>query len=374
MADQVCTRCVMDTSVPDIEFDGNGVCQYCRGYEQRHSTEMPSAGERAAALDRIVSRIKDEGRGKPYDCVVGISGGVDSSYLVVVAKELGLRPLAIHLDNGWNSELAVANIERLLNKLGIDLYTHVLDWNEFRDLQISFIRSGVANWEIPTDQAILALLYQIAGKQGVRFVISGSNLATEGIMPDAWMEDSRDTRLLRAIHRHFSGKRLKTYPVMSLPKAAWYTFGRGMRHVPLLNFVDYKKDDAVKTLVERYEWRQYGGKHYESIFTRFFQGYVLPTKYAMDKRRPHYSTLIMSGQMTRDEALQALEKSAYGDDEQLLRDDTAYVLKKLRLSRDEFAAIMAAPRRYWTDYPSLHWLFNDLAPVMRRVKNIGKRI
>ncbi len=308
---QICTRCIMDTSDPAIVFDAEGVCIHCRGYDSRAQQELFSKEVREAKIKALVAEIKNAGRNKEYDCIIGVSGGVDSTMVAYKVKELGLRSLALHVDNGWNSELAVNNIERSLKKLDIDLYTIVLDWEEFRDLQLAFLYSSVANIEMPTDHALSSLLFRTAHEKGVKYIISGGNVVSEAIMPVSWMHDSRDLRLIKAIHKRFATMPLRTYPACSLARYFYYVVVRSIKYVPILNYIDYNKMEAKALIQKDLGWRDYGGKHYESVFTRFFQGYILPEKFKMDKRRPHLSSLICSGQMSRDEGLQEMQRPAY---------------------------------------------------------------
>lgn len=368
--DQVCTRCVMDTSVPDIEFDPQGVCNYCRAAEGRLSRELYLDPVHAGKLEGLIADIKRDGAGKPYDCIIGVSGGVDSSYVAyLVKRKYGLRPLAVHFDNGWNSELAVQNIERLLKELDIDLYTDVVDWDEFKDLQLSFLKASVANCEIPTDHAIVALMYGMAAKQGIRYIISGGNLATESIMPDVWMHDAKDLRFLKAIHRRFGTRHIKSFPVQGYLRLAWNVLVRRIRYVSILNYVDYDKEQAMRILEQELGWRKYEAKHFESIYTRFFQGYLLPRKFKMDKRRPHLSSLIVSGQMGRAEALKKLEQEPYNPS--IAAEDTEYICQKFGLSPAEFDAIMRAPVRRSSDYPNSERLLRFLAPAVGWIKRIA---
>ena len=367
---RTCTRCVMDTSVSDIEFDTDGVCSYCRAASGRLAKEHFIGEAHRGKLDTLVMQIKREGAGKPYDCIIGVSGGVDSSYVAyVVKRQLGLRPLAVHFDNGWNSDLAVDNIERLLSALDIDLYTHVVDWEEFRDLQLAFLKSSVPNSEIPTDHAIAALLYRTAARHGVRFILHGGNLATESIMPAVWMRGALDLRFIRAIHRRFGTRPLTTYPVLGLAHLAYHTFVRRTRFIGILNYIEYNKNEAIEFMASTFGWRRYEGKHFESVFTRWFQGYLLPAKYGMDKRRPHYASLIVSGQMTRDAALEALQHPIY--DPEIAKDDVRYVCRKFGLSEPEFEAIMRAPVRVFSDYPNSAWLLDRLSPFVRFAKSLS---
>jgi len=360
----------MDTSVPDIEFDAQGVCNYCRAAEVRLKRELYLGEEHAGKLEGLIEDIKRDGAGKPYDCIIGVSGGVDSSYVAYLLKhKFGLRPLAVHFDNGWNSELAVQNIERLLNELDIDLYSNVVDWDEFKDLQLAFLKSSVANSEIPTDHAIVALMYGMAAKQGVRYIISGGNLATESIMPDVWMHDAKDLRFLKAIHRRFGTGPLKTFPMQGYLRLAWNVLVRRIRYVSILNYVDYDKEQAMRTLEEELGWRKYEAKHFESIYTRFFQGYLLPRKFKMDKRRPHLSSMIVSGQMSRTDALKELEQEPYSPS--IAAEDTEYICQKFGLSPSEFNAIMQAPVKMSEDYPNSEHLLRSLAPAVRWIKQIA---
>jgi N-acetyl sugar amidotransferase len=365
-----CTRCVMDTSVPGIEFDQDGVCNFCTAAMARLERDLFVGPGHDGKLEALVAAIKLAGRGRPYDCVIGVSGGVDSSYTAwLVKRKFGLRPLAVHLDNGWNSELAVQNIERLLKELAIDLYTHVIDWEEFRDLQLAFLKSSIANSEIPTDHAIVALLYRQAAKHGIKYIISGGNLATEVVMPETWMHDAKDLRLLKSVHRRHGALPLRTFPMMSYRRLAWYILIRRIRYIGILNYVRYDKDAAADILERELGWRRYVAKHFESIYTRFFQGYLLPRKFGMDKRLPHLSSLIVSGQMTRAQALEELRQEPYSPE--MASEDLLYVRKKFGLSSEEFESIMAEPPRDAGRYPNSIWLERSLAPLIGAVKDFA---
>jgi N-acetyl sugar amidotransferase len=360
----------MDTTDPLIEFDAEGICNHCRRWEARVAAEIPADGASAERrIAALVDRIQREGRGKTYDCIIGVSGGVDSTTVAYHVKRLGLRPLAVHLDNGWNTELAVDNIRRTLEVLGIDLYTHVLDWDEFRDLQVAFLRASVPNCEIPTDHAISALMMRLAARHGIRFVISGGNLATEGILPLSWTYYNQDLRHLRAIHRRFGRGRLRTYPTMSLGRWGWYVLGRRIRVVRLLNLVGYSKTEATALIKRELGWRPYPAKHFESLYTRFYQGHYLPTKFGYDKRRAHFSTLVMAGDMTRDQALAEMERHPYADGD--LPHDREYVLRKLRLTPDEFQQILEAPNRRHEDYPSNARIFHGMSSAREWFKRLA---
>lgn len=352
---QTCVRCIMDTTDPDIVFDAQGICNHCHRYDVMTRQRVIPEDERRAALDALVAEVKRIGRGKPYDCVIGVSGGVDSTYVAWLVKELGLRPLAVHLDNGWNSELAVANIEKTLKTLGIDLYTHVIDWEEFRDLQVSFLKASTPDGEVPTDHAIFALLYAQAARLGLRHVFTGVNVASEGVLPKKWGYGYFDWRYITDVHRRFGSSRLTTYPHFTLLQLFNYMFVRRIRLVPILNYVQYDKAAAMQLLQDKLGWVYYGGKHYESIYTRFYQAYVLPRKFDIDKRKAHNSSLVLSGQMSRPQALELLLEPIYP--EKLLLEDRDYSIKKLGLTQQQFAEIMQAPRRTYLDYRTSDGIF-----------------
>lgn len=365
---QICVRCVMDTSDPDITFNDSGLCSHCQRYDRmvRDSVARAQRGERETELASIVETMKAAGKGREYDCIMGLSGGVDSSYVAYTAKRLGLRPLAVHFDSGWNSELAVNNIENIVKKLDIDLHTHVVDWDEMRDLQLAFFKASVANCDIPTDHAFPAVLYHEAARLGIKYILSGSNYATEFILPSAWGYQSADLVHLRDIHKKFGQRPLRHYPQIGfISQYLWYPYVRGIKTVRPLNYIRYNKQDAKNTIAAQLGWRDYGGKHYESVFTRFFQGYYLPMKFGYDKRRAHLSSLINSGQETRAHALAELEKPTY--DPELQATDKKFIAKKLGVSDAEFDAIIAQPPRDYSDYASIAPLFDAALRVKHRI-------
>jgi N-acetyl sugar amidotransferase len=346
---RVCTRCVMDTSDPDIRFDSAGVCHHCHEYE-RLTKETVVGGEAGRVqLERLADRIKRDGAGKTYDCVIGVSGGVDSTYVAYRVKQLGLRPLALHLDNGWDSEIAASNIAVTLKHLGIDLETFVIDWEEFKDIQLAFLRSGVPDCEIPSDHAIVASVYNLARRRGIRHTIWGYNTRTETHLPPSWSQGHYDWGYIRAIHRQFGSGRIRTFPHLNfIGHVAGLHLGPSRTN--LLDFIDYSKQDALTFLKAELGWRSYGGKHHESVYTRWYQGWFLPTRFGFDKRRSHLSSLICSRQLSREHALRELENPPY--DVELQRADTEYVVKKFGLAPQEFEAIMAAPKRSFHEFPS----------------------
>lgn len=347
---QICTRCIMDTSDPDIRFDENGVCNHCRNYSVLEQNLVFNGEEGVSRLRSIVDEIKRQGKNKRYDCIIGVSGGVDSTFVACKVKELGLRPLAVHLDNGWNTELAVSNVENVLKRLDIDLYTHVLDWEEFKDLQLSFLKASTPDLEIPTDHAIFTLIRQIAAKENIRYSISGTNIVTEGILPRAWSYGHSDWRYIRSVHKQFGNMPLKDFPHTSLMKTAYYRLVHKQKSVSILNYLDYNKKAAIEYIENHVGWRNYGGKHHESFYTRFIQTYILPKKFNIDKRRAHLSTLICSGQIDRHQALEEIQLPP-ASDEQLMQ-DREFVIKKFELTEASFEELMARPVKSYKDYPN----------------------
>jgi N-acetyl sugar amidotransferase len=366
---RVCVRCIMDSSDHEITFDEQGHCNHCRRAEGQIKNKLPAYTEGEYRLDRVVARIKEAGRGKSYDCIVGVSGGVDSTYLAHTVKQAGLRPLAVHFDNGWNSELAVQNIEQTLQRLEIPLYTHVVDWEEFRDLQLAFLRASVPDAEIPTDHAIGALLHHTAARFGVRHIISGTNINTESILPLSWTYYVSDWKYIRGIHKRFGSRPLRTYPSSTLARYIWRILVRRIRTISLLNSIPYDRATAVDVLERELGWRNYGAKHHESIYTRFFQSYILPRKFNIDKRRAHYSSMIMSGQMTREEATAAMEEPIA--DPRLLAEDRVYVVKKLNISEDDFESIMQLPIRSYRDYDNDSRRYAQMRSLWGRAQGLG---
>lgn len=348
----------MDTSDPEIWFDEKGVCSHCHRFNTiaKPVLDKANSGQGLKDLEIILSKIKEKGKNKQYDCLIGISGGVDSTYVAYKVKELGLKPLAVHFDSGWNSELAVNNIENIVKKLNIDLYTHVVDWDEMRDLQLAFFKASVANCDIPTDHAFFAVLLKIAAKYGINYIISGSNFATEFILPKAWGYSAADLRHLKAIHKCFGSFKLKRYPTLSfVARYFYYPFLKNIKTIELLNYLPYEKKAAKEVISKELEWRDYGGKHYESVFTRFFQAYYLPVKFGFDKRRAHLASLVVSGQTSRDEALAQMTLPA--DTQERLLIDKEFVAKKLGLSNEQFNEILNLPCKTHKSYSSSEVLF-----------------
>ncbi len=374
---QICTRTVMDTTDPDIVFDQNGVCNYWHEY-QDFKKSLPSTEERDRLYSEVISRVKDAGKNRPYDCILGLSGGVDSSYLAHLVKSVNLRPLVVHFDNGWNNELAVHNIERICTKLELPLQTFVMNWPEFRDLQRAYFKASVLDLEVPTDHMIFGALYKIARQHRIRYIISGNNFATEWLLPRRWYYRKFDLENLLAIHSKFGEIPLKHLPALGLWQNVWYRMANKILDVKLLDLIDYNKQEAKELLMEEYGWRDYGGKHYESIFTRFYQGHILPTKFNIDKRKAHLTNLILSGQMSREDAIVELKAPTY--DPVLQQEDKQYVAKKLGFSDSEFDSLLKLPNReheeFGTDTNSIVRLRNFMwwiRPLTKIIKAAGWR-
>lgn len=362
----ICSNCVMDTSDANIVFDERGWCDYCNNY---HRSILPSwhideRGEREILAQ--VERIKRDGHRKAHDCIIGISGGVDSSYLTYLAKErFGLRPLIFHVDAGWNSQQAVNNIEKLVDGLGLDLHTEVVDWLEMKDLQLAFFKAQVPHLDTPQDHAFFASLYNFAAEHEFKYILTGANYSTECVRePLEWHYHASDLRQLKDIHRRFGTRPLKTFPMSDIfTYKIYYRYVKGVRVVKPLNFVPYFKEKAMQELVDRFGWQKYAHKHYESRFTRFYEGYWLPTKFGYDKRRAHFSSLILTGQFSRDEALEKLAKPAY--DQSTIAQDFEYIATKLDIGVDELQSLLKGPNKSYKDYKSAMPLINLGTQVMR---------
>jgi N-acetyl sugar amidotransferase len=339
---QVCARTVMDNTDPDITFDENGVSNWWHDYH-RLVAQRPSGAERDRLLEHALARIKQDGAGQVFDCILGLSGGVDSSYMAYLAREWGLRPLVVHFDNGWDDELAVANIEAMVKQLGFPLHTFVMNWPEFRDLQRAYFKASVLDLDVPADHMIFGALHQIADQKKIKWILSGNNFATEWLLPVAWYYSKFDLVNLKAIHRRYGELPLKYLPKLGVWQRLYYQRVDRIQDLKILELIPYSKTTAKKMLTERFGWRDYGGKHYESVFTRFYQGYILPTKYGIDKRKAHLSNLILNGEITREEALVELAKPA--DDPDRQKADKRYVAKKLGWSDAQFDEILVLPPR-----------------------------
>jgi len=345
-----CSRCVMDSTDPEITFDNNGYCCHCTEFIEIRSRHRHQGASSDEALEQVINDIRRAGRGRKYDCIIGVSGGADSSYLAYVAKQKGLRPLALHMDNGWDSDKAVINIKKVTEQLGLDYESYVLDWEEFKDLQLAFLKASVPEAETPTDIAIPAALHRVAAKYNIKYILSGGNLATEGILPRSWHYDVRDMKYFGHIHRTFGSRSLRTFPTFGYKTEIYFKLFRGIRMVYPLNFVPYVKDEAVRLLAERFDWRPYGGQHHESRYTKFIQTYYLHEKFGIDYRRVALSIRICDGKIGRDEAIKQLKSVPY--DLKEVEDQKQYIAKKLGVSTSEFEEILGLPPKCYRDYPN----------------------
>lgn len=362
---QQCSISVMDTIAdPNITFDEKGICNYYYEYLSKEKAEVFKGKEGEDKLQQIIKQIKTTGNGKKYDCITGVSGGVDSTYLTYMAKQLGLNPLIVHFDNGWNSELAVKNIENIIFKLGFDLYTLVVDWEEFKDLQLAYLKASVVDIEALTDHAIAGTLYRLAAENDIKYILSGYNIVTEGVLPSYWVTNKSDHVNIQSIHKKYGKVKLKTYPFFAEKQRRYYIAIKGVEVINLLNYLPYNKAKVKETIIKELDWRDYGGKHYESVFTRFYQGYILPVKFHIDKRKAHLSNLIFSGQITKEEALEELKKPIY--DPAQLKQDYDFVLKKLDLTKEEFEKLMHTERKehaYYGINKGLYEKYKFLKPL-----------
>lgn len=361
-----CSLCVMDTTDSEIVFNEDGVCNHCLSFKEQYKLIPRENFTESVQFKNFIEEIKKSSRNTKYDCILGLSGGVDSSYMAYLCKEANLNPLVVHFDNGWNSELAVNNIEKIVNKLGFELYTYVINWEEFKDLQISYFKASVLDLEVPTDHLIFGALYAVAKKNKIHSIISGYNTSSEGIMPRTWLYPHKfDRANLKDIHEKFGSGQMKNLPTLGLWKRFYFTKIYKFKEFHLLQTFNYNKIEAKKLLIEKFDWKDYGGKHYESVFTRFYQGYILPKKFGIDKRKAHLSTLINSGQITKDQALKELESPTY--DLQLQENDIEYVCKKWGIERALFDEIMQKPINKHSD-------FNEEIALEKKINKLIKLI
>lgn len=367
---QVCVRCVMDTSDPDITFSEDGICNHCDHFDQNAHKIWFQGADGANRLEELIQRIKHQNRNKDFDCIMGLSGGLDSSYLALLLQEFNLRVLAVHVDAGWNTELAVSNIEAIVNHCNFELVTHVVDWHDMRELQLSYLQSGISNQDVPQDHVFFAVLHKQAMQRDCKYFMSGGNVATEFTLPIGWHGDAMDRINLRSIHRRFGRAPLRSYETISF----WdWRIGfrlRGFQQVRPLNFVPYSTEMAVKALAE-IGWRQYERKHGESHFTKFFQNYFLPKRFGYDKRRPHFSSRIHSGDMTRVEAEELLMRPLYEEKE--LEEDLKFVCNKLGITSGDMDEYLNLPLHTYRDYKNwdkrgqwLEMLFKIVKPLVRK--------
>ena len=372
---RICSNCIMDTTDSDITFDERGFCDYCRNYYENilPNWHVGSDGERE--LSTIVDKIKENGKGRDHDCLIGISGGVDSSYVAYAAKEkLGLNPLLFHVDAGWNSDVSSNNIQRLVDGLALDLYTEVIDWPEMKDLQLAFFKAQVANVDTPQDLAFFSALYNFAVKNKFKYVLTGANYSTECVRePHEWgAYYTTDLRFVNDIHRRFGKRPLKTFPMVDIFKhKLYYGYVKGLKVIRALNNIPYIKENAIRELTERFGWQKYAQKHHESRFTRFVECYWLPKKFGIERRKAHLSSLILTNQMSREEALARIKKPEL--DEHTMAQDFEFVAKKLGLTIPEFQELFAGENKSYRDYKNKSGLIT-MATFMTRLLGIEKRV
>ncbi len=368
---QQCSLSVMDTiEDPNIQFNSEGICNYYKAYKEAEQKFVFHGDQGEDRIREMKEEIINAGRDKRYDCILGLSGGVDSTYLCWLAKQLGLRPLIVHFDNGWNSELAVSNIENTISKLGFDLYTYVVDWNEFSNLQQAYLKASVVDIEVLTDHAFMAVLYEQARKWKIKYVLAGMNIVTEHVLPKYWIYSKGDVNNIKDIQSKFGTipvSKLKSYPFLNY-STKWYCDNvLHMKVFSPLNFIEYNYDKVKELITRELGWRDYGGKHFESVWTRFYQGYILPRKFNIDKRKAHYSNLIFSGQINKEEALNKLSSPIY--EKKLLQQDVEFILKKFNLTENEFERLMNLPRVEHKNFKTMKG-FRERFPVLKYLPGI----
>ncbi|MDC1455976.1 N-acetyl sugar amidotransferase [Flavobacteriaceae bacterium] len=363
---QICTNCVMDTTDSKITFGEKGVCDHCNTFYNNILPKWHTDERGEKELWKIINKIKQEGKGKDFDCIMGMSGGIDSSYLLyMMVVKFGLRPLVFHVDAGWNSQIAVNNIERLIDGLDLDLYTEVINWEEIKDLQLAFFKSGVPHIDVPQDHAFFATMYKFASKHKIKTILTGGNYSTECIRnPLEWMYYQSDSIQLKDIYKQHGEGKLKNYPVSNiLWHKIYLPYVKGIKLIRPLDYVPYNKDAAMQLLVDKFGYQEYPQKHFESRFTRFYESYWLPTKFGYDTRKVQYSSLILTGQMTREEALEKLSEPGY--DPKTIGQDFEYVATKLGITVKELQSYMDAPNKTYKDYKSQENIYNVGAKIMR---------
>lgn len=367
---RICTRCIMDTSDPKIVFLADGTCNHCNEFIKIRSHYTYKGKETDEALNALIDRIKKDGRGKKYDCVVGLSGGIDSSYTAYLAKEKGLRILGVHMDNGWDSPEAVSNVEKISRRLNIDYVSYVLDWEEFKDIQLAFLKASIPEIETPTDIAILVALHEVASKNNIKYILSGGNIATEGILPKYWHYNAKDVKYFYSIYNKFSGKHVKKFRLFGFFQESFYKFFKGIRMVYFLNYFPYKKDQTIEFLMKKLDWTYHGGKHYESVYTSFIHSYYLVKKFGIDYRRATLSSMICAGEITREAALEIMETKPYH--EERIEKEKTYIAKKLGISVAEFERILELEPKWYTQYPNNEKRLDMLYALYRKLFNKEK--
>lgn len=367
---QICKRCVMDTSDPEIEFDDDGNCNHCIEFLNKRIKHKYQGEKSDQKLDKIINEIQESNKSNKYDCVIGLSGGIDSCYAAYILKQRGLRILAVHLDNGWNSEEAVLNIKNVARKLGIDYESYVLDYNEFKMIQLAFLKASIPEAETPTDMAIPAALHAVARKYNIKHIVSGGNFATEGILPKSWHYNAKDMTYFNHIMKTFGSKSIKSFPTFGFLREAYFKILKRMKIIYVLNYVPYEKDKAVEFLKNELNWRYYGGKHYESKYTGFIQSYYMFNKHGIDYRRATLSTQICTNEIEREDALNTLKKLPYNKEK--INDEKIYIAKKLGISKDEFDKICNQKAKWYYDYPTdekrLTFIYNLYRKIFKKEK------
>lgn len=363
---QICENCVMDTSDSKIIFDRKGVCDFCNDYYHNILPGWKRGAEGKKELKKISYQIRKAGRGKKHDCIIGMSGGVDSSYLCYIAKEvMHLHPLVYCADTGWNLDIASENISRIVEALGLDMYTESVNWQEMRDLQLAFFKAQVPYQDLPQDHAIFAGLYNYAVGHGIKYVLTGANNATECIRPPIEWVYQNDLTLIKSIHKKYGSIPLKTFPMCSMLKYRGYYSGiRGMKRIAPLNYVNYDKEKAKEFLKVKFGWKPYDNKHYENVFTRWYEGYYLPYKFGYDKRRVYFSNEILTGTLTREQALEELKQNPYPAE--VMKEDETYIASRLGISATEFQQIINGPRRTFEDFENSWRMIQIGTAVLRR--------
>ena len=372
---QICTNCIMDTTDPEIKFDDKGVCDHCNNFYSNILPNWKPGPEGEKELMKIVAKIKEEGKDKDYDCLMGISGGVDSSYMAYLAKvKLGLRPLIFHIDAGWNSQQAVNNIERIIDSLNLDLHTEVINWVEMKDLQAAFFKAQVCHVDTPQDHAFQAAMWNFAAKNGFKYILNGGNISSECVRePLEWHYHASDLRQIKDIHSKFGTRPLKSFPLASIFKyRIYYKYVKGISEIKPLDYIPFEKEKAMQFLEKEFGWQRYAQKHYESRFTRFYEGYWMPKKFGFDIRLAHYSSLILTNQMTREEALKKVSVLPY--DEEAIKEDFEYVATKLGFTVEEFKEIMNGKNKTYRDYKNSMGFIEMGMKVMRFIGGERKLI
>ncbi|PKO98510.1 MAG: LPS biosynthesis protein [Bacteroidetes bacterium HGW-Bacteroidetes-8] len=365
---QICTNCVMDSTDSRIVFDEKGICDHCNDFYSNVQPNWHYDKKGKQELATVIQKIKKDGKKRDFDCLLGLSGGVDSSYMLHIAvKEFGLRPLVFHVDGGWNSELAVHNINVLIDKLGLDLYTEVINWEEMRDFQLAFFKSGVPHIDIPQDHAFIATLYDYAEKYKIKYILNGGNISTECVRnPMEWLYYGTDMVQLKDIMRKFCTNKMETYPFSSILRHKFYLrYIKGVTVIKPLNYMPYIKEEAVEFLEKEYGWKPYPQKHFESRFTKFYEGYWLPKRFGFDTRKVQYSSLILTGQMKREEALDKLNEPAYNP--KTIEDEFNYIATKLRITPEELRGYLTMQKKYYWDYKNQESIFKLGAKVLKAI-------